>query len=223
MITILQVLLGALVALATTICIEWLRKARLSLEIGDATDIEYENSTRPVQHPRWVNVSVTNRPVPRAFRWLSKNVALQCHGTITFHHLDGQNIFGRAMPIRWSSAPEPVAIPIQIGDQTGFMPNLDAMTMTPRIDIYPGETAAIAVAGRFDDDTDCYGWSNASYFCKRFWRNEDWRLIPGRYLVKVTVVSASDKAEGYFRLINDVEQRGDFRLEPLRPIDRKPY
>jgi hypothetical protein len=34
---------------------------------------------------------------------MSRNAAIQCHSAITFHHLDGQKVFNRTMPIRWSN------------------------------------------------------------------------------------------------------------------------
>jgi hypothetical protein len=40
-----------------------------------------------------------------------------------------------------------------------------------------------------------------------------WRLVQGRYLVRVSVTSSGQRCQGTFRLINDVA-RTDFRLEP---------
>ncbi len=86
------------------------------------------------------------------------------------------------------------------------------------MDIYPGEVELLNIAGKFDDDADCYGWSNESYFSDPVWRNPNWRLPVGRYLVKVVVNTAGEKVSSVFRLINDVP-RTDFRLEPTMPKD----
>ncbi|MGA2510636.1 MAG: hypothetical protein ABSG27_10420 [Candidatus Acidiferrales bacterium] len=67
------------------------------------------------------------------------------------------------------------------------------------------------VGGRFDDDDDCFGWSNETYL--KGWRNPEFRLPKGRYLVKVTINSSGDKVYGFFKLENSVA-RQHFRLLP---------
>jgi hypothetical protein len=89
------------------------------------------------------------------------------------------------------------------------------------MDVYPGEQERLDIAARFDNESECYGWSNDSYFSDPVWRIPDWRLPPGRYLVNVTVVSSGEKATGLFRLVNDVPQ-SDFRLQEALPDDRIP-
>ena len=215
--TVVEVVLGAIIAILITIWVENLRKPRLELRIARPTDVQYER--RPATHARFLGLELLNRPLPGWARWwMSRDAAIQCHGTITFHHLDGQNVFGRAMPIRWSGSPEPVPMRLVVDDKHIFIADPARFTLTPRIDVYPGEAERLDVAGRFDNEAECYGWSNESYFSNPKWRNPGWRLSPARYLVRVTVVSAGEKCKGVFRLINDVSQR-DFRLEPALPSD----
>lgn len=198
--------------------IEYLRKPKLSLRIAPPTDMDYQG--KPARSARFLGVEVLNAPLPWFARWMIRNAALQCHGHITFHHLnDGQNIFGRSMPIRWSSAPEPVPMILTSGYQQIVITDPARFTMSPRVDIYPGESERLDVAAKFDDDRCCYGWSNENYFSVPLWRNPDWELPPGRYLVRVIVVSAGEKCSGVFRLINDVG-RQDFRLELPLPRDK---
>ncbi|MGC2333431.1 MAG: hypothetical protein WA581_18420 [Candidatus Acidiferrales bacterium] len=142
---------------------------------------------------------------------------LQCRASITFHHLDKQDVFGRAMTGRWSNSREPVAIPIvdSKGAPQFQLIDPDRLGGESRIDVYPGENELLDVAARFDDEEDCYGWNNESYFCRPPWRNQNWQLRRNRYLVKVTITSSGQKCVGTFRLINDVP-RSDFRLEPER-------
>ena len=104
--TILEVVLGAIVAILITLLVENLRKPKLQLRLDSPTDIKYQNS--PAQNVRFLSLELVNTPLPRWARWMSRNTALQCHGDITFHHLDGQNVFGRVMIGRWSESPEPV-------------------------------------------------------------------------------------------------------------------
>jgi hypothetical protein len=214
---ILEVVIGALIAILLTIWVEYLRKPKLSLRIAPPVDMEYYG--KPAKHARFVGIEVVNAPLPRIARWMMRNAALQCHGYITFHHLDGQNVFGRSMPIRWSSAPEPVPMILTVGYQQIVITDPARFTLSPRVDIYPGESEKLDVAAKFDDDNYCYGWSNENYFSTPPWRNPDWALPPGRYLVKVVIISAGEKVQGIFRLINDVG-RQDFRIEPPLPQDR---
>lgn len=214
--TIVGVVLGAIIAILITIWLENLRKPRLEIRIAPPADAQYQG--RPATNARFVGLELTNRPLPRWARWMSRNAAIQCHGTITFHHLDGQNVFGRAMPLRWSGSPEPIAMRLVAGDKHIFIADPARFTLTPRIDVYPGEAERLDVASRFDNEDECYGWSNESYFSDPAWRNPDWKLPSGRYLVKVTAISAGEKCIGIFRLINDVGQQ-DFRIEPALPTD----
>lgn len=214
--TFLEILLGAIVAILITIWVENLRKPKLTIRITPPADRQYEG--RPARQVRFLSVEVINHPLPKWAQWMSRGAATQCHGTITFHHLDGQNLFGRAMPARWSASPEPVATQFVIDGKTFLFVDPSKFTTSLRMDIYPGEVELLNIAGKFDDDADCYGWSNESYFSDPVWRNPNWRLPVGRYLVKVVVNTAGEKVSSVFRLINDVP-RTDFRLEPTMPKD----
>jgi hypothetical protein len=107
--------------------------------------------------------------------------ALQCRATITFHHLDGQNIFGRAMNGRWSGSPEPVTLPV-VGPQGQQFQIIDftRLTLESRMDIYPGQIECLDIAARSDDDEECYGWNNEAYFSVSPWKTQNWRLARGR-------------------------------------------
>lgn len=66
---------------------------------------------------------------------------------------------------------------------------------------------------------DSFGWNNESYFHN--WRNPDWRLGRDRFLIKVVITSSGQKCVGVFRLINDVDNRKDFRLMDATLDDRE--
>ena len=214
--TIFGVVLGAIIAIFVTIALELLRKPNLGFEILPPKDMEFDN--QPANRMRAVCLKLANRPLPKWALWMSRNPALQCHGNITFHHLDGQNIFGRTMIVRWSGAPEPNPLRIQIGNVEGFVFDPVRITHIQKMDIYPGESAEIDIAARFDGEPECYGWSNESYFSNPRWRTVQWRLSPNRYIVKVTIFSSGETFTKNFRLINDVEQQ-DFRIEAAFPED----
>jgi hypothetical protein len=210
--TMVQLIVGALIAIVITITVENLRRPELELSIErPPRDGTYQHA--PAVNMRSLRVRLVNKPLPNWARWMVRAPALQCRGEITFHHLDKQDVFGRAMAGRWCSSPEPV--PIQgvtsHGEQFQIF-DLARLTAESRIDVYPGESELLDIAVRLDEDADCYGWNNDSYFCNPIWRNPNWKLQPGRYLVKVGIFSSGQKCTGTFRLINDV-RRTDFRLE----------
>ncbi len=159
--SIFEIIIGAVIVIIMTILLEKLRKPKLELRIVSPIDVNFEK--KPAKKARFLGLDLVNNPLIKIFRWMSRNAAIQCHGTITFHHLDGQKVFDRTMPIRWS---------------------------------------------------------NQSYFSDPPWRNPDWKLSKGRYLIYITITSSGDKCKGLFRLINDVGQK-DFRIENARPEDFK--
>src|SRR6266496_2881372 len=211
---IVGAIIGAVTSISTAIWIEWLRRPRLSLSMETPPlDIKW-SGPKPAQEARYLRVRLFNKPLPAWIRWMDRGPALQCRAAITFHHLDGQNVFGRTMEGRWSASPEPVPMPVIGPDgKQSLLIDFARFTIASQLDVYPGETETLDVAIRLDDDAECYGWNNEAYFSDPLWRNLDWKLPPGRYLVRVLVSSSGQKNEKCFRLINDVA-RTDARLEP---------
>jgi hypothetical protein len=214
---IINTLLGAVLAILTTIIIEGFRKPKPRIVISKIGQAEYSN--RPAKRMRSLYLELVNQPLPKGMRWLSRSPALQCHGLITFYHLDGQNVFGRSMQIRWTNLPDPLPLAITIDNKQWSLFDPAKYNHATRVDVYPGESERFNVASRFDDEDDCYGWCNENLYKEPLWRNPDWRLQTGRYLVKVTIISSGDKTSDLFRLVND-GQMSDFRLEPALPTDR---
>jgi hypothetical protein len=209
----LQLIAGAIIAVIITIAVENLRRPRLTLSVEvPPHDGIYQNA--PAKDMRSLRVRLFNKPLPYWARWMVRAPALQCRGSITFHRSNGQDVFGKAMPGRWCGSPEPV--PIQgvtsKGDQFQMF-DLVRLTSESRIDVYPGEGELLDVAVRLDNDVECFGWNNDSYFCQPLWRNPSWRLERGHYLVRVTITSSGQKCVGTFELVNDAG-RTDFHLKP---------
>lgn len=140
---------------------------------------------------------------------MSRNAAVDSWGTISFHHLnDGQDVFGRAIPVRWSGSTEP-----PVAAAGGVILDPSWLQSLHRRDIQPGEEEPIDVAARFDADESCYGWTNENYFSTPVWRNPRWELRRGRYLVRVELRTSGQKFVQCFRLSNE-GTRDSFRLEP---------
>lgn len=217
----ISIFVGGLITVLTAVYVEYLRTPRLRLAIEQPPcDILYPPG-RPALNARYLRLKLRNESLPSVAKWMQRSAALQCRGEITFHHLDdGQDVFGRAMPVRWANSPQPIAN--QILDLEGnprfqILDFVRAATAS-RVDVYPGEEQLLDVAVRFDDEPDCYGWNDESYFYG--WRNPNWKLPPKRYLVNVVVTSSGQKCYRLLRLINDVTNRTDFRLLPATADDR---
>jgi hypothetical protein len=149
---------------------------------------------------------------------------MECEADVTFFRLDGQNFFGRSMLGRWAESPEPVG-PTMVGTLgaqpvTLYNPNLwNIMSWElRRMNIRAGDARLLDVAAHFDNDQESYGWTNANYFSQPTWRNPEWRLPAGCYLVRVRVISDAANASKIFRLINDAGP-ASFRLEPPMRTD----
>lgn len=208
---VLEIILGALIAIGFTVWMESIRKPDLGLRIEEPpVDATYP-SDRPAQNARVLRLIVEDRRLPLFAKWLSRDAAVRCHGFITFHHLDGQDVFGRSMPAKWARLP---------GVQLFPDGRLEAYTFdsVKYIDIHAGYTEILDVVARYDSDAECHGWCYDNYFSKPPWRNPDWKLRSERYLVKVEVICAGGRCVGLFRLINDVPINA-FRLESAQPSD----
>ena len=114
------------------------------------------------------------------------------------------------MPIRWAASDEPFTPQLVDGNVAQLFDPVKYNAAFRR-DCFPGNPELVDIASRFDKDDDCYGWSNESYV--KGWRNPEFRLPKGRYLVKVTIRSSGDTAYGVFQLENSVA-REHFRLLP---------
>jgi len=215
----ISIFFGGLITVLTAIGVEYLRRPRLRLTIEDPPlDMPSPNGSGLRRNLR---LMLHNAPLPFGTGWMQRVAATQCRGEITFHHLnDGQDIFGRAMAVRWVKSPEPIANQIinPEGKIQFYIRDFARAATESRIDVYPGEGQLLDVAIRFDGEAECYGWNNDSYFYN--WRNPNWKLPGGRYLVKAVITSSGQKCVDIFRLINDVESRTAFRLIPASPDDR---
>ena len=207
---VLQIVIGASITIVFVVWLENTRKPKLVLRIEDSpVDVTYQD--RPAKNARFRRLIIENKEPPRIVKWLSRNTAVRCYGFITFYHLDGQDVFGRSMPIKWANLP---------GVQLSPDGKLEMYTFdsVKHIDVHAGYTEILDVAARYDNDNECYGWCYESYFSNPPWRNPDWRLTTGRYLAKVEVICAGERCVGLYRLINDVPVNA-FRLEPAQSTD----
>jgi hypothetical protein len=214
----MAVLFGAFISILVTALVEWLRKPRLSVMVeAPPFDASYPDEW-PARRARYLRVNVTNWQPPWWFRWMSRNAALHCEAEVTFLRSDGQRLFAQPMPGRWADLPEPVPMVGEVGGQrlTLYDPNITKELR--HIDIYPGQPRLLDVAARLDSDQECYGWTEANYSSEPPWKNHEWKLPAGLYLVKIKVNADAATTSAAFRLINDVSV-AHFRLEPSLSSD----
>lgn len=216
--TILSVVAGGVLTVLTALTVEMLRRPKLRLRIKAPVDSTYRAGL-PAVCGRYLSLELSNDTLPKGVRWLSRNAALQCRGTITFHNLDGQRLFTSEMPVRFSRSPEPVPMELIVGEARGYLVDPVRLSAESRMDIYPGDATPLDVAVRFDSDDEAYGWSNLNYFSSPQWRHPEWKIPQGRYLVAITVYSSGEKCEALFRLMNQGTSK-EFRLDPAMRGDR---
>lgn len=212
---------GALVAMLTAIVVEYLRSPKLVLRIAPPVGIEYPPG-RPASNARYLHVFCENKKPIWLVRWMSREAALDCYGFVSFHSVNGKNVFGKKMPLRWSDSPQPVPMEVRIGEDVGYVWDPNRMVVDSRVDIHPGTERALDTVVRFDGDSECYGWNNDSYFSNPQWRNPAWRLHPGIYHVRVIVLSGSARSVEWFRLVTG-NLPNEFRLEEPPSEDGTPF
>lgn len=217
--TVASIVVGAILSFLGVMFIEWERQPKLRLSIEDPpTDAKYD-AQHPAKDARFVRVLLSNRAMPKGLRWLRREAAIHCTAEIQFYHLeDGAPFFETPMPGRWAGSDEPVS--------PFLLPNGNIVTILDPtkynhgfyMDCYPGAKEALDVAAKFDNDAECYAWSNWSYLPGKVWRNAERALPKERILVQVSVYSAGEKISGLFQLENTVS-RHDFRLLPATERD----
>jgi hypothetical protein len=214
-VTIIAVVIGGLLNMVVAVWAEHRRQANLRPNIREPDDADLLLNGASVGQFRSLKIQVMNVPSGWLGKWM-RSPALQARALVSFHRVaDGREIFGRRMEGRWANSLQPTPTPVvdTNGNVSLFIHDPERLSAGSRVDIYPGESALLDVAVRFQGDTDCYGWNNETYFAQPYGKNPSWRLASGVFLVKVTITSTGRKCEGVFRLINDVPYDA-FRLEP---------
>jgi len=210
--------LGALLSFLATIAVEYQKKPKLQFTIESKPLVRKHPAGAPVTDSTFLRIVVTNKPVSKLFPWLVRSAAYQCTGDIQFHDPDdGAPLLSRAMPVRWADSDEPFSYQALPGGGVKEVFDPAKYNAGFRRDCFPGTPELVDVAARFDSDDDCYGWSNESYL--KGWRNPEFKLPKGRYLVKVTIRSSGEPISDVFKLENSLA-RQNFRLLPASKEDK---
>lgn len=76
---------------------------------------------------------------------------------------DGAPLFPKAMPVRWSGSSEPFTAHVLPDSTVAHLFDPVKYDVACRRDCFPGSEEIADVAAKFDDDDECYGWSNETY------------------------------------------------------------
>ena len=187
-----------------------LAKPRLIILLNEPDDRNYQG--RPAAEARYLHVRVSNELPPRLLYFHHRKPAVGCKALITFHiAADGRKFIDDEMTGRWARSREPISAVCTNQGTLSYIP--DPSVVRDDLDIYAGQQEALDVAARFDQEDECYGWNNESYWSQTLWRSQHWKLPKGEYLVVVTIRTSDGLAyRDIFKLLN-AGTRQDFRLE----------
>jgi hypothetical protein len=208
--TIFGFILGALAAFVATLFAESMKRPVLSFELDASVDADYSKPPRrPATKARFARIRLVNRALPPLLRGLNRNAALFCRGRIEFKRSSGERVFDTPMAARWSSTPEPIPMKLMLrGSLEGEI--VDHFRYDQRVDIPAGASELFDVAAQFDDEKECYGWSNESYGFGQNWRNPRRKLDGERFRVDVTIFHLGGSCSYCCDLVNS---GGGMRLE----------
>ncbi|MCC7354853.1 MAG: hypothetical protein IT330_14005 [Anaerolineae bacterium] len=191
-----QVLIGAGLSLLFTaagvVAALWyadLGKPQIKIKL--ASTLEGDDSLN--RRVKFVHLQAVN--AARRYPFVPRQTAHSCSGAITFMTQDYQ-LVGKVMPIRWSSAPEPLQTvvidnrPVDIFDSRFVY--LSGLTDLVPTDVTESVSQSFAVAIRIQGDIDAYGFTTMSYHPDYQSRHTDYRLPPGNYIVRVTISIGGD-------------------------------
>lgn len=175
---------------------------RLRLRISKPSDIELDNLPARVLHIKVLNEPRKNWP------FVSRQTAYACTGTITFLSISKQPLTN-PMHIRWQSSPEPLRYEI-VDEKIITVAEPRLLRISRFIDIAPDAGEIMDVAVRISDESCAYGWNSDSYFNK--WRNPDYKLQAGRYIVRVELHTGDQRFVNHF-VLNNVNGVSEFEIK----------
>ena len=179
-ITAIGAFLGAFLSFLGMIFVEYQRKPKLHFKI-EYPPLDCTYASAQAKEARFLRVELSNNAMPRLLKWLGRDAAMHCEGNIQFHHFEnGIPVFSKSMPIRWAGSDEPVTPQLMPNEEVKLLFDPAKYNAAFHRNCFPGTKELIDVAARFDNDDQCYGWSNDNYLVPfqetlcRFFRA--WRL-----------------------------------------------
>ena len=187
-----------------TLIVLWIieRRRRVVLRFSSPEPIE-RKSTNTIH----LQINVCNKNMSPLLSWIyDREPALLCRAWLQFHTPDGQTaVYPDEMIGRWAETPEPFIYP-----RGGELPLIVPSWLQNQVDIPAGENVALDIVFKYTNEVECYGWNNDVY-SHPGWRNPNWKLDKGRYIVEIRVKTEGREFTDIFWLINET----DFRIEPV--------
>jgi len=173
-------LIASLIAVLVALWIERMRMPKLLIETSESVNSDNTYPT-PNKHAgeRWkfFRVGVKNKPFPKFLSWIPRQTAENCQGKVEFYKKkEVVPIF--AFKGRWSSTTE--------------IPNIPHLAIVKLdhpdpVTIPVGEKEIMDIIVKAEKDDGVYGWNNESYLSCHDWRNSNYKLDEGEYIIKVTI------------------------------------
>ncbi len=208
---------GAFGSMIIALWLENIRKPRLTFRIEEPIhQIEHPKGVAPAVKGRYLRIIVKNE-MPR-IRVIPRSPAFRCKATISFYHLNGQPVFStNKMRGRWINTPQPY-INQYVDNKLVQIPDPNPFVLSRDIDIPASREEGLDIAAKFDNENDCFGWTQESYV--HMWRHPAWKLPQDRYIVKIEVESLGYYHCTVFRLDNSGDINNFRLVNPLKE-DRK--
>jgi hypothetical protein len=200
-------ILGILGSTIAWVISEYLARPCLEIRV-DGNRAQAQSGGNPPHefyHVRVMNLP-SRWPVP------GRRPAWACTATIEVFREDGEPAVNGEIYGRWTSQPEPL-LPVVSDGQVGNVLDPARVMQARKIDVHGHATEAMSIAVKFEEDPNCYIFTNESYLFP-MWQNPAWRLATGRYRVRISVYYESGRAQADFELRNAGSRRDDLRLAP---------
>lgn len=189
---ILSALIGFFISSSLIYIRNILRKPKLSVNIA----------TKPWVHPQtgiaFYRLIVNNK---------GKTTAHDCDIHITFRDSNQSKLF--SLNGKWDRLPEPLG-PIQAGGFSSVWPALIPYTET--LSIRPGDSETFCLMLK-DSEDPCYAYNARSYLHN--YKNPQWQLPVGEYLVDVDIKSENARKHERFRIRNNGSNIQDVVISKL--------
>lgn len=200
-------LLGIVASTIAWLITEYAASPSLDI-VPDSNRFQGQSAGNPPHE--FYHVRVLNLPA----RWPlpGRRPAWACSATLEVFRQDGSPAITSDIQARWTSQPEPL-LPVVAQGQVGNVLDPARIMQARRMDVHGHHEELVSVAVKFESERDCYIFTNESYVFPK-WQNPAWRLPPGRYRLRVTVLYDRGHAQREFELRNDGQSRNDVRLVP---------
>lgn len=202
-------LIGFVASLTVVAFLELCKRPYLTIKVGSVAEGQFRDES-PY---RFVHVSIRNKRASKLFSLISdRSVAFSCQARLEVRSADtGNRVIDEEIIARWAGTPEIVQpVSISPGSPTRYIPDITKLPMGRKMDIIPDHNEEIDIVIKFEDEPECYIFSNESYLAgSPLWRKPDWRLDKGIYDILVTVVCGSIQKSKHFILENRGPRRED--------------